>query len=93
PNDPPPPRLPVVGVGLATLLSVTTGLLIALRQLDGLVGQVLDGGLSRTPTGLAGPRLPWADPEGWRFLFGEGLRQEGGLGGWLTGYAVLDVLF
>jgi hypothetical protein len=86
-------RVPVIAVGLASLLSVAAGLLIALRQLDGLVGQVLDDGVAHTPTMLSGLSLPWREPEGWRFLFGEGQGMESRLDDWLTGYAVLDLAF
>ncbi|MDP2774057.1 MAG: hypothetical protein Q8O61_10935, partial [Nocardioides sp.] len=82
-----------IDAGLATLLTVAAALAIALRQLDGLIGQVLDDGNSRTPTGLTGVVGPGMAHDGWRFLFGPAGEAEPRLDGWLTGYVALDALF
>lgn len=82
-----------IDTALATLLSVAAALAIALRQLDGLVGQVLQDGTRWTPTDLTGLHAPGTAHEGWRFLFGRAGELEPRLDSWLTGYVVLDVLF
>ncbi|GEP34692.1 hypothetical protein NSZ01_24600 [Nocardioides szechwanensis] len=88
-----PAPLARIDAGLATLLSLAAALAIALRQLDGLVGQVLQDGTRWTPTDLTGLHWPETAHEGWRFLFGPADAAEHRLDAWLTGYVFLDVAF
>lgn len=85
-------------LGAGWWVALTAGALIALAQLDRLIGQVRDDplGLTFQVTPLTGPSLSGSAlaqrETGWTFLFDPAL-PEARMGAWLTAYAVVDLVF
>ncbi|WP_377642006.1 hypothetical protein [Oryzobacter terrae] len=82
-----PPRVVVTGGVWASLL---VACYLALAQLDALVAQVVADGRTVSLSGLTG--LGRGDASAWDALAAR-MGQVPGLGGWVTAYALVDVLF
>lgn len=92
---------PRVGVRAGMWVSALVVILLAIHEVDEVIGRLLDveHGRGYTPTGLSGPNVvralvaPWGSEhrtvDGWRFLASDA---DGRLPAWLAVYAALDVV-
>lgn len=87
-----PGSLPVIDRRVGMLVGATLAVLIALTEIDHLIGQVLDGTQVHSVTNLTSTGLFGAG-DGWASLSGPGREIEPRLGTWLAAYGLLDLCF
>lgn len=87
-----PAPLPAINRRVGAALGAALAVLIALTEVDHLIGQVLDGTRVYSVTNLTATGL-LGSAGGWEFLSGPGQQIEPRLGAWLVAYGLLDVCF
>lgn len=90
-----PRPVPRIRPGLATQWSLLAALLVAIAEIDNVLGQIVQGGKAWSPNQLGSPSAIFQNGtavEGWKFLRTDASDVAANAGRWMVVYGLADVL-